>query len=76
MKQVATADSKLPLLISASESAALCEISVRQWWRWDSEGAVPRAARIGRTKRWRLDELERWCAAGCPRRAEWEVQDA
>lgn len=59
-------------LLSASESAALCGVSVRQWWRWDSSGKIPAAVKIGSTKRWRRDELRQWIDAGCPLRMEWE----
>jgi len=40
------------LLLTANAAAALCSVSVRQWWRWDSAGQTPRAVLIGRTKRW------------------------
>jgi predicted DNA-binding transcriptional regulator AlpA len=61
------------LLLSAREGAALCGVSLRQWWRWDASGSVPRAAVIGRTKRWVADELRRWTVAGCPDRQTWEM---
>ena len=60
-------------LLSARESAALCGVSVRQWWRWDSSGKVPAAVKIGSTKRWRRDELRQWIDAGCPLRMKWEI---
>ncbi len=61
-----------PILISATCAAALCGVSIRQWWRWDSGGATPRSVRIGSTKRWRREELLAWITAGCPSREEWQ----
>jgi len=61
-----------PLLLSASQAAAMCGISIRQWWRWDSMGRVPTAVRIGSTKRWRHEELKSWIQHGCPARKAWE----
>ena len=60
------------LLLAADAAAALCSVSVRQWWRWDSAGQTPRAVHIGTTKRWRREELVEWIRAGCPGRQEWE----
>lgn len=61
------------LLLSASQAASLCGVSVRQWWRLDSMGKVPTHIRIGNTKRWRRIELQKWINAGCPSREEWEA---
>ncbi len=58
------------LLLSATQAANLCGISVRQWWRWDSSGKIPRAVMIGCTKRWRRIELEKWVEEGCPSRTQ------
>ena len=60
-----------PLLLTANAAAALCSVSVRQWWRWDSAGRTPRAIQIGQTKRWSREELKEWIRAGCPPRIEW-----
>ena len=61
------------LLLSAADAAALCSMSVRTWQRLKSEGRVPRPVRLGRSNRWRRDELERWVDAGCPVRREWDA---
>ena len=60
------------LLLAADAAAALCSVSVRQWWRWDSSGRTPRAVQIGQTKRWSREELKEWIRAECPPRNEWE----
>lgn len=72
MKEKCGSDSNgaAKLLLSAKEAAALCGISVRQWWRWNAVGRVPEPVRIGATKRWRSIDLERWIAAGCPARLQ------
>jgi predicted DNA-binding transcriptional regulator AlpA len=59
------------LLWSAAESAAACGVSQRTWWRLDAAGKVPAAVLIGKSKRWRADELTRWVEQGCPDRAKW-----
>ncbi len=62
------------LLVPAKEAAAMCGMSSRTWWRKDAAGDVPAPVRVGgsSTKRWRVDELGRWCESGCPPRARWE----
>ncbi len=63
-----------PLLLTARQAAEICGKSLRTWRTWDSAGLIPRPVRIGRSTLWRLDELKRWIAASCPRRAEWETR--
>ena len=62
-----------PLLISARQAAAMCGRSERTWRSWDCAHLVPRGVSIGRSRLWRVDELREWIAAGCPRRADWEL---
>lgn len=62
----------VPLLLSAKAAAALCGVSLRTWRSWDAAGKIPRAIRIGRSTRWREDQLRAWVAADCPGRDEWE----
>jgi excisionase family DNA binding protein len=62
------------LLVTAKEAAALCSVSERTWRIWHSAGRIPRPVQIGRTVRWRRDEISAWIAAGCTRRADWEVR--
>jgi predicted DNA-binding transcriptional regulator AlpA len=63
-----------PLLVTARQAAAMCGKSLRTWRTWDAGGWIPRPVRIGRSTLWRADELRRWVAAGCARRAEWEAR--
>ena len=63
-----------PLLLTAKQAASMCGKSLRTWRTWDAAGWIPRPVRIGRSTLWRLDELQEWVAAGCPRREEWEAR--
>jgi len=62
------------LMVTARQAAEMCGKSLRTWRAWDSAGWIPRPVRIGRSTLWRMDELQAWVAAGCPRRTEWEGQ--
>ena len=62
------------LLLTARQAAAMCGKSLRTWRSWDVAGWIPRPVRIGRSTRWRADELREWVVAGCPRRQEWEAR--
>jgi excisionase family DNA binding protein len=62
------------LLITARQVAASLGVSLRTVRSWDSGGRLPRPVRIGRSTRWRAEELQRWTSAGCPRRVDWEAQ--
>lgn len=55
-----------PLLIPAAEVARLLQVSTRTLWRQLSAGRVPRPVRFGGTVRWRIDEVRKWIAEGCP----------
>lgn len=63
-----------PLLVTAKQAAGMCGKSLRTWRTWDAAGWIPRPVRIGRSTLWRVDELQEWVAAGCPRREEWEAR--
>ncbi|RIK77255.1 MAG: DNA-binding protein [Planctomycetota bacterium] len=63
-------------LVTAEQAAAMCAVSLRTWRTWHSYGRVPRPVRIGRTLRWRRDELNAWIAAGCPKQREWDAARA
>src|ERR1700677_1579306 len=63
-----------PLLLDIRGLAKLLSRSVGSLWRDDAAGRLPRAVRIGSSKRWRLDEIRDWVSAGCPSRADWEAR--
>jgi excisionase family DNA binding protein len=64
-----------PLLISAARAAALLNIGPTHFYGLIRMGKLgPQGIRLGRSVRWRADELRDWVTAGCPRREVWEAQ--
>lgn len=63
------------LLISAAEAAKLCGVGRTLWLQMNSAGRVPQPVRLGRRCLWRVREIERWTAAGCPCRQRWLEQE-
>ena len=61
-----------PLLVPAPEAARLCGISEATWYRLKAAGKLPLPLRLGRVL-WRVEELRRWCAAGCPDQRTWQA---
>ncbi len=61
----------VPLAVASRELARLLGVSVRHVERMDASGRLPRALRLGRAKRWSLQEIRAWLAAGCPGRGAW-----
>lgn len=62
-----------PLAVDADGAARLLGVSVRHWWALHSSGRCPRPIALGRARRWAVDELRAWLAAGCPERSKWET---
>jgi excisionase family DNA binding protein len=60
------------MLVDAKEAAALCGVGRTTWLTLASAGKTPAAVRLGRSVKWRRDELKAWIAAGCPVRQKWE----
>lgn len=54
-----------PLLITPKDAAPLLAISPRQLATLTKSGAIP-SRKIGRSRRYSLDELRAWLAAGSP----------
>ena len=65
-----------PLLLTPAEAARLLGRSLRSFYRDISAGRVPRAVRLGASRRWRLSELRAWIEAGLPGRDTWERMQA
>lgn len=42
--------------------------------RDDAAGRLPRALRIGRSKKWLRADIDLWLALGCPSRPEFEAR--
>ncbi|WP_165064028.1 helix-turn-helix transcriptional regulator [Paludisphaera rhizosphaerae] len=54
------------LLIDAEEFARWLDVSERTLWRLLSAGKVPKPMRVGRSTRWRAEEIRGWIDRGCP----------
>jgi predicted DNA-binding transcriptional regulator AlpA len=65
-----------PLLVPASDAARMCGLSEASWYRLKAAGKVPLPVRLGGRVFWRLDELRRWCAAGCPDLRNWQALES
>jgi len=61
-----------PLAVGAQQLGRLLGLSKRTIHRRDSSGHLPRPVRIGRAKRYLVDEIREWLRAGSPDRATWE----
>jgi len=64
------------LAISARELAQMLGVSLRQIWRLNASGKLPRPLRLGGSVRWDRDEILRWFKDGCPDRRAWEARKA
>ena len=62
-----------PLLLTAAQAAQQLNVSERHFYKLHSSGRVPRPVRLGRSVRWRAEELRKWLAAGALPRARWEA---
>ncbi len=60
-----------PLVVSAKDLAALLGASERHIRRMDAAGQLPAPLSLGRLRRWSLQEIRDWLAAGCPSRHDW-----
>jgi len=60
--------------LSAREMGVRLGISVRQIWRLNSAGKLPKPVRLGGSVRWNREEILGWFEAGCPDRQSWEAQ--
>lgn len=62
------------IAISAKQFSRLLGVSLRQVWRLNAMGKLPRPIRIGGSVRWNRAEVIRWFSeAGCPDRQTWEA---
>ena len=65
-----------PVLIGPIGLARALDCSRRHVEHLDAGGHLPKSVRLGRLRKWRLDEITAWIAAGAPRRDEWEAASA
>jgi predicted DNA-binding transcriptional regulator AlpA len=64
------------LAITARDLAEMLGLSVRQIWRLNSAGKLPKPLKIGGSVRWKRQEVMNWFDAGCPDRRTWEARKA
>jgi len=62
-----------PLLVGAAGTARLLGLARTTIYAMHQDGKIPAPVRVGRKLLWRVDELRRWVAAGCPGRTRWEA---
>jgi prophage regulatory protein len=62
------------LALSARQLSQMLGISLRQAWRLNSAGKLPKPIRLGGSVRWNRQEVQDWFAAGCPDRKTWEAR--
>ena len=58
------------VLLPAERVAEMLQVSTRTLWRLLNGGKLIGPVRLGRSVRWRKDELLRWIADGCPARSD------
>lgn len=59
-------------LLKIKDFAALLGVSVRQIQTLRTQNMMPKPVTIGRSCRWRSDEIGAWIRAGCPSLGDWE----
>ncbi len=62
-----------PLAISAKELANMLNVSLRQIWRLNATGKLPKPLRLNGSVRWSRKEVEAFIEAGAPDRETWEA---
>jgi predicted DNA-binding transcriptional regulator AlpA len=68
---------ELSKMVSLRQITAMMGVSLTLGERMKASGRLPRHVALSRTlHRWHRDEIERWIAAGCPARHEWEAMKA
>ncbi|MCL5281437.1 MAG: helix-turn-helix domain-containing protein, partial [Planctomycetes bacterium] len=67
-------DIREALAVCARELAEMLDVSLRQVWRLNSAGKLPRPVRLGGSVRWDRDEVLRWFKDGCPDRQAWDAR--
>jgi predicted DNA-binding transcriptional regulator AlpA len=61
------------LLVDIQELALMLDRSAVSLARDEAAGRLPGSVRIGRSKKWRRLDIERWIELGCPSRREFEA---
>ena len=70
-KNLAAPVTVAPLLLDSRAAAKLLGISRAHFYKLYLSGRTPRPVRLGRSVRWRREELVAWLDAGCPSYDRW-----
>jgi predicted DNA-binding transcriptional regulator AlpA len=62
------------IAISAKDLAGMLGVSLRQVWRLNATGKLPRPVRLGGSVRWNREEVAQWFNTGCPDRQTWDAK--
>lgn len=62
------------LALDARAAARAVGVSRAHWLRLVSTGRAPQGIRLGRARRWAIEDLRAWVAADCPPADRWEAQ--
>ncbi len=75
-KQTEARNVREAIAVCARELAEMLGISLRQTWRLNSAGRLPRPIRLGGSVRWNRAEVQQWFETACPDRQTWEARKA
>jgi prophage regulatory protein len=64
------------LAVSARDLKEMLNVSLRQVWRLNAAGKLPKPIRIGGSVRWSRQEILDWFGQQCPDRRTWEARKA
>ncbi|SVE35306.1 uncharacterized protein METZ01_LOCUS488160 [marine metagenome] len=64
---------QFPVLIPAKQIALILDVSLRTVWRLRAASKLPRSVEIGKSVRWKAEEIAEWIDAGCPCLDDWEA---
>jgi predicted DNA-binding transcriptional regulator AlpA len=65
--------SEVSLMMSARAIAAMLGVSIRQVWRLNATGKLPRPIRLGGSVKWKKTEIMKWFDNDCPDRQTWDA---
>ncbi len=72
-KQKQSNASEASLMMNAKALAAMLGVSLRQVWRLNATGKLPRPIRLGGSVKWKISEITDWFEKNCPDRQAWEA---
>ncbi len=61
-------------LLTARDVAAALKVSPRQIWKMLSSGKLVEPVRLGRSVRWRAEDIDEFIRLGCPNRERFEAE--